>query len=90
MEGSNHEIQGVHFEEDKWRESLPSFEDEGPWIARFLVKSSGGAIKDQRTAEYVLFGLVVVIIVISVLLFIVGSSNNRPRSGEVPVGQIVP
>jgi hypothetical protein len=83
------EVQGVQFEEDQWKSGLPTFADEGPWIVRLLIKYSGGTVRDQKTAEYILLGLVIVIIIVSVFLFFNGG-GNRPTSGEVPAGQFVP
>jgi len=46
-------------------------------MARFVIKYSGGAIKDQRQAEWILFGFVLVAVGISIyLLFGTGSRAN--------------
>ena len=39
-----------------------------PKIVRLVMKFSGGAIKEEKQAEYVLFGFVVVAVIISVFL----------------------
>ncbi|OGI93645.1 hypothetical protein A3A03_00470 [Candidatus Nomurabacteria bacterium RIFCSPLOWO2_01_FULL_40_18] len=39
-----------------------------PFMVRLVMKLSGGAIKEQRTAEYVLLGVVVLNIIITILV----------------------
>ena len=71
---------GVKFEVPNYKTSVSNNQNEGTSkMARFIIKYSGGAIKDQRQAEWVLFGFVVVAIGISVyLLFGTGSKANQP------------
>ena len=45
-----------------------------PKMVRLVMKLSGGAIKEQKTAEYVLLGFVV--IAISISLFLLFSDKN--------------
>ncbi len=53
-----------------------------PKMVKKLIKWSGGAIKDQRQAEYVLLGVVIVFISISIYLFfgVSSGSNEAPPS----------
>ncbi|MBI4155690.1 MAG: hypothetical protein HY507_00470 [Candidatus Zambryskibacteria bacterium] len=67
---------GVSFEEDKWKTQVPSFADETPKMVKLVMKISGGAITDQRQAEYVLLGFAVIAIIISIFLFFSGGSSN--------------
>ena len=70
---------GIQFEEDKFRQSMPSFEDEVPKIVKLVMKLSGGAITEQRQAEYVLFGFVLVTILLAFfILFFFGGSSPKP------------
>jgi len=55
-----------------------------PKIVQLVMKCSGGAIKDERQAEYVLLGFVVVTIAISLFLFFGGGT---PSSKNVPLGE---
>jgi hypothetical protein len=71
---------GVQFEEDKWKNTLPSFVDEPPKVVQLVTKYSGGIVKDQKTAEYVLFGFVVSAIIISLFLFL-RESSSPPSTG---------
>ncbi|MBI4155694.1 MAG: hypothetical protein HY507_00490 [Candidatus Zambryskibacteria bacterium] len=69
---------GVSFEEDKWKTQVPSFADETPKMVKLVMKISGGAITEQRQAEYVLFGFVIVAIITSLFVFFnTGSSNKQ-------------
>jgi len=51
---------------------------EPPKIVQWVMKLFGGAIKDERQAEYVLLGFVIVAIGISLYLFF-GSGNKQPK-----------
>jgi hypothetical protein len=50
---------------------------DSPKIVQLIMKISGGAIKDERQAEYVLLGFVVVAIIVS--LFLVFSGGGGPN-----------
>ena len=67
---------GIKFEEDKYKQAMPSFTDETPGIIRLVIKWSGGAIKDQCQAEYVLLGFVILAIIISLFLFFRNSGSG--------------
>ena len=47
-----------------------------PRMVRLVMKFSGGAIKEQRQAEYVLLGFVVLVIAISVFIFSQNGSSS--------------
>ncbi len=63
-----------------------------PKMVELVMKWSGGAIKEQKTAEYVLFGFVVLMFAVSFYLFFGGSAVkvkspaldiiNRPQPAE--------
>jgi len=48
----------------------------GEKLAGLIVKYSGGLIKDETQASYVILGLVAVAIIISLFLFFGGSKKN--------------
>jgi len=58
-----------------------------PKIIQWVIRYSGGLVKDEKQANYVLIGLVALAIIISLFLFFGGGNNT---AGEVPVNQFVP
>lgn len=82
-QGQNNEA-GIKFEEDKWRQSPQSFADENPKMIQLVMKYSGGAVKDRRQAEYVLFGLSVLMIIISLFLFFGGRLSYQEKVIPLP------
>lgn len=52
-------------------------EVKGSKMIRFVIKYSGGLVKDERQASYVLLGVVVLFLVVSGGFFIKGTTNNR-------------
>jgi hypothetical protein len=58
------------------RETAPA---DVPGVVKFVMKYSGGAITDERKAEYVVLGFVVVALALSLYLFFsAGSSEPAP------------
>ena len=75
---------GVKFEEE-WQYPARSFNSENPKIIQWVIKYSGGYVKDEKQAQYVLFGFVAVaIIIVSILLF---SGGGNKAKFEAPPGQ---
>ena len=61
-----------------------SYYPETPKIIQWVIKYSGGHIKDGKQASYVLLGFVAVAIVISLFLFFGGgSSANKAASDQM-------
>jgi hypothetical protein len=54
-----------------------------PKMVSLVVRLSGGAIKDKRQAEYFLFGVVVVVMIVSAFLFF-GVGRKSPFDGVSP------
>ncbi len=52
--------------------------DETPRMVKLVMKLSGGAIKEQRQAEYVLLGVAALAILVSLYLFFGGGSQAQP------------
>ncbi len=69
---------GISFDTDNYR-SINKEEVPLPKMVKLVMKLSGGAIKEQRQAEYVLLGFVAIIISISVYLFF-GANGSRQSS----------
>ncbi len=74
----NNEQQKVEFEE--FRQPSQSFQESTPKITEWVMKHSGGMIKDDKQANYVLIGFVVVAIVISLFLFFGGKNASQKPS----------
>jgi len=56
----------------------------GEKLAGFLVKYSGGLIKDENQASYVILGFVVAAIIISLFLFF-GGGQKVGKAGKTPI-----
>lgn len=61
---------------------------EAPKIVKLVIKLSGGAIKEQRQAEYILLLFVLIIFFISFYLFFSGLSLENSR--DVITHPIIP
>lgn len=55
-----------------------------PKIIQWTIKYSGGLIKNEKRANYVLLGFVVLMILIS-LIFFLGGRGRKPKYTPVPV-----
>ncbi|OIO52115.1 MAG: hypothetical protein AUJ11_00935 [Parcubacteria group bacterium CG1_02_44_65] len=60
-----------------------------PKVIQWVITYSGGLVKDEKQASYVLIGFFILVIVIF-LMFIFGSGSNQPTSGTIPPDQFVP
>ena len=66
-----------------------------PKIIRWLIKYSGGLIKNEKQASYVLLGFIVFVVIISLfLIFGRGGQSEREKSftppAEAPAEEVVP
>ena len=75
---------GIKFETDNWKKNVPSLVDDTPKMVQLVMKLSGGAIKDQRQAEYVLLGIVGVFLLISFYLFFSGGPSEEIINPSMP------
>src|ERR1035437_6159408 len=73
------EVEGVKFETDSYKAIKYYNETETPKMIKLVMKFSGGAIKEERQAEWILFGLVIVMLAVSAYLFFWG---NIKRGGN--------
>ena len=69
----------VKFEEDASRKSMFSFKKDSPKIVQLVIKYSGGSIKDEKQATYVLLVFVIVLFIAMFLLFF-GGGRNIPKA----------
>jgi len=63
---------GVKFEEYQ----APRYYPATPKIIKWVIKYSGGLVKDEKQASYVLIGFGVIAIIISLILFFNASSTD--------------
>jgi hypothetical protein len=61
----------------------------GEKLADFLVKYSGGLIKDENQAAYVILGFVVVAIIVSLFLIFGGGPKSENLEKSFPPGSSV-
>lgn len=73
------DVSGVKFETDSWKAVKFYGETNTPKIVKLVMKYSGGAIKEQKTAEYVLLGIVILMFAVSFYLFFGGGGSGSPR-----------
>jgi len=62
-------------------------QDKNNKIIQFLLDK--GIAQDEEQANYIVFGIVILIIIISVFIFIKGTGGNKPQSGEIPPDQFI-
>ena len=79
----DHEVSGVRFETNDYPAVKYYRETTTPKIIKLVTKYSGGAVKDERQAEYVLLGFVVVAIIVSLFLFF-GNSTSSDLEKIIP------
>lgn len=84
----NNDVSGVKFETDSYKAVKYYDETATPKVVQWVMKYSGGVIKKERQAEYVLFVFVVVAIAISLFLFFGG--NNKKLTPEEQRFQNIP
>jgi hypothetical protein len=73
----NNEPPKIVFEGEQFQRPQ-SFQTPTPKIVQLVIKYSGGAIKDEQQASYVLIGFVVLAIIVSLFLFFGGSGQELP------------
>lgn len=82
---------GVKFDEG-WRVEHSYYPDT-PKMIQWVIKYSGGLVKDEKQASYVLLGFVVLAVVVSLFL-IFGGGNKQQKSftpgAEAPSQQGIP
>ena len=72
----NNEPPKIVFESEEFQRTRQSFQTPTPKIVQWVIKYSGGAIKDEKQANYVLIGFVAVTIIFSLFLFFGGGSSS--------------
>jgi len=72
----NNEPGKIVFEGEEFQRTRQSFQTPTPKIVQWVIKYSGGAIKDEKQASYVLIGFVAAAIVVSLFLIFGGGSSS--------------
>lgn len=81
---------GVKFQ-DEWRRSAQTFYPGTPKIIRWTIKYSGGLVKNEKQASYVLIGFVAVaIIIVLFLIFGGGEQTTPPPESYIEKPQFLP
>jgi len=70
----------ITIEGGEFRRPVQSFQTQTPKIVQWVMRYSGGLVKDEKQASYVLIGFVVVAIIVSLfLMFDGGKSAGYPK-----------
>ena len=75
-QNSSREVEGVKFENESYRAIKFYKENVAPKMVSAVIKYSGGAVKGQRQAEWVLLGFAILMMGISIYLVFGGVNNN--------------
>ena len=78
----NKEPPRIIFEGEESQHSARSFNSENPKIVQWVIKYSGGYIKNEKQAQYVLLGLASLFLIISIFLLV----NTFVAPSKPPAG----
>ena len=79
-EVSKNEVEGIQFEVPSYGAVKYYNETDTPKMVKLAMKLSGGMIKTERQAEYVLLAFVIVAIGVSLFLMLGGEKSKIPSS----------
>lgn len=78
---------------DEWKPSQEQLSGKGKSgfgekLANLIIKNSGGLIKDERQANYVILAVVLLVIILSVVIFFsaLGSPESVNEAKDLPPG----
>lgn len=66
----------IEFEGEEFQHSTRSFQDENSKMPQWIINHSGGKIKNENTANFVLILFAILIIIISLFLFFSGGKTT--------------
>lgn len=69
---------GVRFEDNGWKAMKYYRESATPKLIRWVMKYSGGLIKDEKQAGYFLMGLSLAVLVLGLILMFSGGPELTP------------
>jgi len=87
LKDSNNDI-GIQNEQQSNQVFFPGT----PKIIQWVIKYSGGLIKDEKQAQYVILGFVVLVIIISLFLIFGGGGKQEifTPEAEAPAEEVMP
>lgn len=82
----------ITFESNQWQPPISSVQSQTPKIVQWVIKYSGGYVKGEKQATYVLIGFSMVAIMVSLFLFFggEGTENTFEPSADAPSSQVIP
>ena len=89
----NKEVKRIEFETDSYKAVKFYNETNTPTMIKLVMKFSGGLVKSERQAVYVLLGFVVIAIAISLFLFFKsfnGNTQTPDKDAEAKFNQTHP
>lgn len=86
----NNEPSKVVFEDQEFQYSVQSFQIPTPKIIEWVIKYSGGLVKDEKQASYILIGFVAVAIILSVFLIFGKGTSDSPKDTKVLPAELSP
>jgi len=72
---------------NEWQSQTPSYLPGTPKIIQWVIKYSGGLVRNKKQAQYVIFGFVVLAIIISLFLIFSGGRIQKVDIQEIPIDQ---
>lgn len=83
------EVAGIKFETESYAGFKYVKQTNTPKIIKLVMKSSGGIIKEEKYAEYLLLGLVLIATVVSLFLFFGdGIIGSQPKPNQETILRI--
>lgn len=73
----------VTFEGEEFQRPVQSFQTQTPKIIQWVIKYSGGAIKDEKQADYVLIGFVALAVIVASTFMFSGGGEKVKYSPRV-------
>jgi len=74
---------------NKQRPQTPLYSPGTPKVIQWVIKYSGGLIEDEKQAQYIILGFVVLAIIISLFLFFSGAGQgNIPQPWEQNMNEL--
>lgn len=84
----------TRFEDEEFQRSVDYHNSQTPKVIQWVIKYSGGYIKNKNQANYVVLGFIILAIIISLFLFFGGDEEAQitpginPETGEELPGEI--
>ena len=91
LSGAMRDDSGTDVKFEEYRVERPYYRGT-PKVIQWVIKYSGGLVKDKKQAQYVLLGFVVLVIIVSLFLIFGGSGeqNTPPVERHIDKQQFLP